>query len=128
MYIPAWAIILGFVGFVSFILSALASGKGIPLAKYWVVPLAAILPWIIIECVVLVWINFEKNQSRAQAMAMSGLFPLFGLFGSLIMGAIISFFVSPTASIRTRFLWSGGISLVPALVLGILLVYVFLKK
>lgn len=128
MYIPAWLIILGFVGAWAALVSVLAGWRGIPLLAYWAIPVGATLPWVLVFIFVAVWAAFEKNPSRGQAMSMSALFPLFGVFAALFLGAVGGLFLYLSASLHERFWWSLGISGVPALCMAAFLTFVFLQK
>ncbi len=127
MYIPAWLIFLGNFCFFFFVISLFVSWRGITLLKFWSIPLAAVLPWIMVLFMVGVWTGFSASGSRAQAMAMSGLYPMFAVFIALILGTIISFFVAADRSLGSRIRWSLIISGIPAVCMALFLVYAFLQ-
>ncbi len=128
MYIPAWVRTLASLGAIVLLISLFAVQLEIPLLKYWAIPLSAALPWLSTVIMVIFWSVLEKDQSRAQAMAMSGMFPLLGLLATTIISVIISFLVPPRVALPTRILWSAGISGLPAVALAIFLGFVFLQK
>jgi len=127
MYIPSWLIILCVFGFFFFVFSLLASWRGISLKKFWSIPVMAVLPWLAVIVMVGIWTTFTSTGSRSQAMAMSGLYPMFGATVVWIIGCLSSFFVSSDHSLNKRIRWSLIISGIPALCLAAFLVYVFLQ-
>ena len=76
MYIPSWLIIFGVFGSFFLVISLLVTLLKIPLVKYWAVPFVSILPWIAVVLMVAIWTSFNADDSRSQALAMSGLYPM----------------------------------------------------
>lgn len=104
------------------LITLLAWAFRIPPLCFWSIPTAAGLPWLTLLALIFLWASFQPESSK-QAAVMSGLFPLFGLIGSVGIAVLVSFFVGAEPPLRPRVIWPMVVSglLVLSLVLILLL-------
>ncbi len=91
-------------------LSLIAHWRRISLWSYWAVPLGAILPWLLVTALLLFRISFIQDADTKQAAIMTALFPILGSMGCLLLSLVISLFVDPAVTAKSRFISSFAIS------------------
>lgn len=115
------------VVFIGLAVTFIAKMCGLSPLIYWSIPVGAAIPWVISTLIVVVAASFVEGPG-GQAAAMIGLFPIFAIFGFIFIGIIISFFIGPHIPAWPRFIWSMGVSAIPALLLTAYLLYVIFSE
>lgn len=105
-------------------LMLIAHWQRLSLWSYWVVPLGAILPWLLATALLLFSLTFVQDAARKQAAIMAGLFPILDSIGCFLLGTVISLLMDPEVTARTRFIGAFTISGGAAVVFLFPLLYV----
>ena len=98
---------------------------GIGPLHFWSTPVAAGLPWLIPLGVVLIFAKRVQGGSQDAAI-MLGMFPILAGIAFVGIAFVVSFFLGSKLSLFQRFIWPLVVSAVPAVLMAIGLLVIYL--